>query len=166
MTATLILVFPAAMVLAACFDFFTMTIPNRLVVAFAAAFVVVAAAAGMGMEAFAMHLGAGAAMLAVGFTMFCLGWIGGGDAKFFAATALWLGWEYLLGYALLFSILGGGLTIALLMARRLPLPSPLDRAGWATRLHDPRTGVPYGIALAAAGLMIYPKTPWIAQLAG
>jgi prepilin peptidase CpaA len=29
------------------------------------------------------------------------------------------------------------------------------------RLHHPESGVPYGIALAAGALMIYPETPWI-----
>jgi prepilin peptidase CpaA len=29
------------------------------------------------------------------------------------------------------------------------------------RLHDAGGGVPYGIALAAAALLIYPDTPWM-----
>ncbi len=33
------------------------------------------------------------------------------------------------------------------------------------RLHKKAGGVPYGIALAAAGLCIYPKTPWFTTLA-
>jgi prepilin peptidase CpaA len=32
---------------------------------------------------------------------------------------------------------------------------------WLVRLHDSRTGVPYGIALAAAALVIYPNTAWL-----
>jgi prepilin peptidase CpaA len=33
--------------------------------------------------------------------------------------------------------------------------------GWVERLHRPEGGVPYGIALAAAALLIYPYTAWM-----
>lgn len=160
--AIVFIVFPAAMILAACFDFFTMTIPNRLTLALAVAFFVAAPVAGLSLHEFGLHVAAGAAMLAIAFGLFSLGWIGGGDAKLFAATALWLGWEHLLAYAFLFSLLGGGLTLMLLMVRRFPLPSLLGKSSWALRLHDPKSGVPYGIALATAGLMVFPSTGWMA----
>jgi prepilin peptidase CpaA len=32
---------------------------------------------------------------------------------------------------------------------------------WAERLHQSDAGVPYGIALAAAALLIYPDTAWM-----
>ncbi len=35
-----------------------------------------------------------------------------------------------------------------------------------SRLHSPKAGVPYGIALAAAGLLVYPETPFMVALAG
>ena len=38
--------------------------------------------------------------------------------------------------------------------------------GWIVRLHDAKEGVPYGIALAAAGLLVYPDTPFMAALGG
>lgn len=162
MTATLIMfIFPAAMLLAASFDFFTMTIPNWLTGALAAAFVVLAPFAGLSLMEFGLHLSAGLAMLAVGFSMFCFGWIGGGDAKFFAATSMWLGWAHLLHFAVMFSLVGGALTIILLMARRFPLPIFLLGTGWAERLHDSRSGIPYGIALAIGGLLVLPATGWM-----
>jgi prepilin peptidase CpaA len=105
-------------------------------------------------------------MLTVAFALFAFGWIGGGDAKFFAATALWIGWSDLLAYAFWFSLLGGGLTIALLFARRVPLPATFGHMDWLVRLHDARQGIPYGIALAAAGLIVYPETIWMAAFAG
>lgn len=162
----LLLVFPAAMVLAACLDFFTMTIPNRLTVGLALAFVPAALLAGLPLADVGLHLTAGAAMLAVAFGLFAMGWIGGGDAKFFAATALWLGWPNLMVYALWFSLIGGALTLAILFARTVPLPAPLGRAEWAARLHSAKSGIPYGIALAAAGLIVYPATAWMAAFGG
>lgn len=157
-------VFPAAMVLAACCDFFSMTISNRLTIGFAAAFVLVAVWCGLDLETTLMHLSAGLAMLVVGFVLFAFGWIGGGDAKFFAATAIWLGWTPLLQYALVASLIGGGLTMALLFVRRMPLPEMLQTESWAVRLHDARQGVPYGIALSISGLLLYPGLSWIPLL--
>ena len=54
------------------------------------------------------------------------------------------------------SILGGVLTVALLAVRRYPLPEMLARIPWALRLHAPETGIPYGIALALAALVVLP----------
>ena len=38
------------------------------------------------------------AVLVVTFAFFARGWIGGGDAKLAAATALWLGFDQLMTY--------------------------------------------------------------------
>jgi len=46
--------------------------------------------------------------------------------------------------------------------RSAPLPDWLARHDWAQRLHGKDAGVPYGIALAAAALAVYPQTPWMA----
>ena len=55
------------------------------------------------------------------------GYIGGGDAKLFAAVALWLGLQDLLPYTLVASRSGRLLTLALLALRQLPLPAGLAR---------------------------------------
>jgi hypothetical protein len=46
----------------------------------------------------------------------------------------------------------------------MPLPSASRNQEWAKRLHRMDTGIPYGIALALAALMIYPDTPWMKSL--
>ena len=70
----------------------------------------------------------------------------------------WLGWALMLDYGLLTSVLGGALTLGILFSRRTPLPSWAARLDWIARLHHPANGVPYGIALAAAGLALYPNS--------
>ena len=52
-------------------------------------------------QAILLHVAAGAAVLAVTFALFAFGWIGGGDAKLAAATALWLGFDTLPDYLML-----------------------------------------------------------------
>ncbi|ESR24825.1 A24 family peptidase [Lutibaculum baratangense] len=163
-TSIVLLAFPALMGLAASFDALTMTIPNRISIALVLSFALAAILVGLPAAGVWAHVGAGALALAVGFACFALGWIGGGDAKLAAAAALWIGWSHLLEYALLFSILGGVLTLAILMGRQLPLPQMLCRVGWIDRLHDRNTGIPYGIALAAAALVLFPETGWMSLI--
>jgi len=153
-------VFPGAMALAGSMDLVTMTIPNRISIFLLVAFAVLAPFVGLTPMQFAGHIASGAAMLAIGVFMFARGWIGGGDAKIFAIVALWFGFEFLGDFALLSSVAGGFLTLGLLVFRRLPLPDFAASQEWLVRLHRPGGGVPYGIAMAAAALMIYPSTPW------
>ena len=156
-----LLLFPALMAFAASSDLFTMTISNKLSLALVAGFAILAVVTGMSLTDIGMHLAAGALVLTVAFGFFAAGWIGGGDAKLVAATALWFGFGHLMDYLLYASIFGGVLTILLLKFRTLPLPEMLERQPWIKRLHDAAGGVPYGIALAAAALIIYPKTGWM-----
>lgn len=156
--------FPALMAFAASSDLLTMTISNRLSLALAGAFFLLTLITGMSLTAIGMHLAAGTLVLTVCFGFFSMGWIGGGDAKLAAATALWFGFDFLLDYLIYAALFGGVLTVLLIQFRRLPLPDLLARQSWILRLHDARSGVPYGIALAAAALAVYPKTAWMSGL--
>ncbi len=158
-------VFPALMAFAASSDLLTMTISNRVSILLVIAFAALATATGMEFATVLDHLGAGALVLVVGFAFFAFGWIGGGDAKLAAATALWLGWAALLEYLIYASLLGGVLTLLLLQFRNCMLPAVLMRQDWIMRLHRSGGDIPYGIALAAAALLVYPSTAWMAAAA-
>lgn len=161
----LLTAFPALMAYAAASDLFTMTIPNKVSLALIVAFAAFALFGGLAWQAIAIHLAAGFVVLVVAFGLFSFGWIGGGDAKLAAATALWLGFGALLDYLLISTVAGGLLTLALLSMRSMYLPSFAIGWDWLERLHDKKTGVPYGIALAGAGLAVYPHSPiWLAVL--
>jgi prepilin peptidase CpaA len=156
---TLILgLFPAAMIYAAASDLVTMTISNRLSIALFLSFFAVAALIGMPLPDMGRHMIASAIVLVFAFGFFARGWIGGGDAKLAAATALWIGFSHLMDYLLVAAVIGGALTLLILQARKWPLPLFLARQPWIARLHAMETGIPYGIALAAAGLIVYPDT--------
>ena len=161
-----LMLFPSLMAFAACSDLMTMTISNRVSLALVAGFFALALVIGMNPALILSHIGAAAAVLVVAFGFFARGWIGGGDAKLAAATALWLGFDQLMPYLLYASLLGGLLTLVLLSVRTMPLPSLFSGQPWAERLHHPDSGVPYGIALAAAALVIYPDTIWMKPVAG
>jgi len=155
----LILAFvPALLAAAAMWDLASFTIPNFLSLTLIGLFAVFALATGLGLPQIGLHLLAGFAGLVLGFGLFAAGWIGGGDAKLFAAVSLWLGFSDLLPYALIASIFGGLLTLGLLAARQWPLPAGLARQAWLLRLHDSRAGIPYGVALALGAFAVLPNT--------
>ena len=154
-------VFPGVMALAALTDLLFMRVPNGLVFALAAGFFIVAPLAGLGLEDIGIHIAIALAALALCLALFALGWVGGGDVKLFAASCLWFGPEAIVVYGLLSAATGMCLTVLLLLWRGFPLPGMLSSQGWLVRLHSPNEGAPYGIALAAAGLLVYPGTPYM-----
>jgi len=158
-TEMLVLVaLPLLLAVAAGWDIASFTIPNFLNLALVAVFAVFAIAAGLSVSAVGWHLLAGLAALAAGFALFATGHIGGGDAKLFAAVALWLGLKDCLPYALVASLCGGGLALFLMLWRQWPLPAFLLRYGWIIKLHDGKAGIPYGVALAAGAFLLLPST--------
>lgn len=154
----MMIVFPSLMMFAALSDLFTMTISNRISIALVLIFLPFAFFAGLTPAEIGLHLACGFGVLVLTFWMFAMNWIGGGDAKLAAATALWIGWGHIADYGLDSTMIGGALTLLILYVRKLPLPSWAARVPWIAHLHDRQTGVPYGIALAIAGLLIYPET--------
>ncbi len=161
MSLSLVLVlglFPFAMAYAAASDLVSMTISNRLCMILIAGFAVCAAALGLGLAELGWHLAAGALVLTVAFGLFAAGWVGGGDAKLVAATALWFGFDQLMPYLTIAGVLGGVLTLLILRLRAQPLPATVESWGWLQRLHGANQGVPYGIALAFAALFVLPET--------
>jgi prepilin peptidase CpaA len=159
-----LLLFPALMAFAASSDLLTMTISNRVSLILVGSFFVLAIWSGMPLAAIGMHVAAGLSVLVVTFIFFARGWIGGGDAKLAAATALWLGFDQLLNYLTIASLLGGVLTLLIMRFRLMPLPALLANQEWAKRLHRMDAGVPYGIALAVAALWVYADTPFMKSL--
>lgn len=155
MSTIALLLFPAGMALAATSDLLTMKISNKLVLLLTLAFFVVALAVGLPLDMLAMHVLSAALVLVVGFVFFALGWIGGGDAKLASATVLWLGFSLAMSFLVYSALFGGVLTLAIMGLRNLPLMPVFTRYDWLERLRNPKSGVPYGVALAIAGLLTY-----------
>lgn len=162
--STLLLSFPVAMAFAAANDLFTMTIPNKISLALIILFAVSALVVGLSAEDIAIHAGVGLAVLAFGFVLFQLNMLGGGDAKLMAAGALWMGFDHVLFFMAYLTIFGGILAVAVLFYRKWIPADALGLPAWAIRLHKNGTGIPYGIAIAASALMLYPETPWFNAL--
>ena len=92
-----------------------------------------------------------ACVLGVGTLLFVRGWMGGGDVKLLAASALWFdldqGWKMLVAVA----IVGGIETLLVMLLRIFPWPERL-RARLAVLRKD--EAIPYGVAIAAGMAII------------
>lgn len=159
-----LLLFAGCMIFAALNDVMTMTIRNRLVLVLAGVYLILALAAGIGPDAIFCSIAVAVAVLVCTFALFAFGWIGGGDAKLAAVAVLWLGPNLALPYVLYASVFGAFLTLALLQYRRMPLPVFLRDMGWPGRLHATEAGVPYGVALALAALLLLPQSHWLVAI--
>jgi len=160
----LLFFFPFFMVYSAASDILTMTIPNQVSLLLIAGFFVLAVAIGLDMSTILWHLAAFAAVLFGGFALFAIGQMGAGDVKLSASTALWLGWSiHLVEYLILFSFIGGVLVMINLFSRGRFVPEFAGRMEWFVRLYNSNK-VPYGVALGAAGIMVYPSTVWMKSI--
>lgn len=157
-------VFPFLLAFAAASDLVTMTISNRVSLLLVAGFGVLSIMLPLPLAVLGGHLAAASIVLAVGFVLFALGWIGGGDAKLAAAISLWFGFEHTLDFAFVSAIFGGLLTLLIVLTRGTNLPLAVHRVEWLERVLSGRKGIPYGIALSAAALVIYPDTVWLRHL--
>jgi len=105
-------------------------------------------------------LGAAAMVFAVAFLLFLRDLVGGGDVKLLTAAALLIGYHDLLSFLLLMSLCGAGISLAMLTADKLgPMLRHSPRAATlpaAEKSRDTpgRLSVPYGVAIAAAGIVI------------
>lgn len=129
-------------------DIYTRRIPNLAVLALLALFAawaVVTGGAGLGPA-----LITGALALAVGYGLYAFGVMGGGDAKLFAATALFAGPAYLPAFALATVLTGGVMAVVSLASRPRRTAAML-----ATRDRgDTSSEIPYGVAIGIGGLLV------------
>ena len=158
--ALAVLLFAALVLVAAAKDLTSYTIPNWISLALLATFPFAALAAGLSLPQVGLHAAVGFGALLVGMGMFAAGWIGGGDAKLFAAAALWLGWPAMPAYVVFTGLAGGVLTSAILGLRSdLFRPYVLAGPGWVHRLAEPKGDLPYGVAIAVGALAALSDTP-------
>jgi prepilin peptidase CpaA len=138
-------------VVAACGDVKTLQIPNKLVIAVAALGLIRVVV--IGDLSIALYtVGASFLVFIAAFLLFWRGFVGGGDAKLIAATALLVGYHNLFGFLVLMSLCGVLVTLAVLLTGfrgwrsqvDVESPEPQPKA---------RLRVPYGVAIAGGGIV-------------
>ncbi len=163
MEIALFLVLPLLVAAAAFYDASSMIIPNWLNGLIAVLFVPVAFAAHMPATEIGLNLILGVTAFTLGAGLFFLRVMGGGDVKMIAACSVWLGLPMMMPFLLFTAIAGGALAAFALLARRIA-PVGVSYAGWARWLTERRTGVPYGIAIAAGAIFAWGQSALGASL--
>lgn len=100
------------------------------------------------------------AMLGAGIILFGRGWLGGGDVKLLAATALWFPLTALPAFMAYVTMIGGLMTLALIALRRMVMAGSGDRI--RNPVLKPKGPIPYGVAIAIgaiACLFLYGPNP-------
>ncbi len=130
-----------ALLVAAATDWRRRQIDNWLNAAIALAAPLFWLASDYGWGDVAIQLGVGLAAFAVFAAMFALKWMGGGDVKLLTALALWIEPEWFLRLLIVMALVGGLLTIVM--------------GAWhVARRQKDRLAIPYGVAIAVAGLWV------------
>ena len=162
---------------AAIFDLWKMIIPNAISILLVALFFANALFlnlySGYAVAWFS-HIGAMAAVLMVGLVTYRFGWMGAGDVKLLSAISLWAGFEknpfgplivehFLFDYLILVALCGGGLSLGLLILRRLVVGLLLFQSTpqnvTLPRYLLPREHLPYGVAIALPAIYLAIKLP-------
>nr|WP_166177230.1 prepilin peptidase [Altererythrobacter segetis] len=95
----------------------------------------------------AMQVGVALAAFAVLAGLFAMRAMGGGDVKLLTALALWIEPEWFLRLVMMMALLGGVLTLVF--------------GAWhVTRRRKDRLAIPYGVAIASAGLWVLTVHYW------
>lgn len=129
------------------------TIPNILPIGIAASFVLAAVTEPGSVNAGASLAVAGA-VFAAGLVLFSLNVLGGGDVKLLAAMALWAGTAEIATLLFVTAVAGGVLGIAAGLWWASRHVKTLWGVGAAESDAATRVSVPYGVAIAIAGIAV------------
>lgn len=155
------LLFFAAMLHVIVTDLRHRRIRNWLVAGLAVTYPPLALVCGIPGAEIGFALVAGLLVFAAGFGAFAAGWVGGGDVKLAAVVTLWLGAGQTLPFLIYASLFGGALALALLTGRAL---FRFIASGPAPEVEMHRLSLPYGPALALAGMVLLSESAWVKAL--
>jgi prepilin peptidase CpaA len=151
------------LLVAAGFDFWTYRIPNLITGTFALLYFACALYffEGMGVN-WLSHVGACAAVLAVGLGLFYFNIFGGGDIKLLAAVALWIGFSrYLAVFLLVAGVAGGVIALLLLALRNAISMFPIAFPAYLPAALQHRSPIPYGVAVVVGALWVISAIPFV-----
>ena len=160
--ALCLLIFAGSMAWAGVSDLLTMKIPNKCVLLLFAAFLAVVPFAPMSWAVLADHAIVMTGVLVLTFALFMFNALGAGDGKLIAVSTLWLGGTASIYFVLMFAALGGFVALGVLLMRSAALPVRLATHPVVVRLQSSERPVPYGLAIAPAGVLSLPYSPWAA----
>lgn len=142
-------------VFAAWSDLRSFTIPNWISIALCALFPIAVLTSPIEIDwLWAITLSGG--VLIVGFLLFALGGLGGGDVKLISALCLWAGLGSIIPF-LFATVLAGGVLVPIILFREV-LSMPEDAGSLNRKIRKAlraRLKIPYGVAISLGSLLIF-----------
>lgn len=135
-------------------DFRQRRLANSWIAVHALTFLPYAFASGLTWPEWGWHIATALATFAVTFLFFALGWLGGGDVKLWSSVMLWAGPALALPALVVATFCGGVLGVVCWVAGKLAPRYQHTVLRDPMRLLSAERGVPYGVALAVAGLLV------------
>ena len=143
-----VLAFAALLLWAAGEDIHRLTIPNWVSLGIVGLYPIHVLTSPVGVD-WPWSVAIAFATFAVGFILFALKMVGGGDVKLLSATSLWSAPALFPGFIMFTAIAGGVVGLVILFRRRRLAPAAADGVVSA----EPAV-MPYGVAISAGGLML------------
>ena len=101
------------------------------------------------------HIATAGAMLGIGFVFYVMHLTGGGDVKMLVVASLWAGPGLIIPFLVAVAMAGGVLSLLTLTRLKVFRLRPAGGPSFGLRLGAAmKAHVPYGVAIAAGGLMI------------
>ncbi len=149
------ILFSAVVAAAAWSDLRCRVIPNRFVAGLAIASTLLLTDGRMPIGTYGTSLLLALLTFVAGGALFVRGWVGGGDVKLLSAMLLWFPPGAALFLIETMLVLGGALSFCVLAARSLARRGLLPAGAVQAALLAEDLSVPYGVAIAGAGLLTF-----------
>lgn len=146
-------IFMGAMIHVMYTDLTQQRILNPVILLLLGAYLPLATISGMTLQTIILSFGSALLVFLAGFGCFHAGWLGGGDVKLAAVSALWLGPGTVIHFILWTAILGSIVTLSILALRR-------KRALESGRASQSDRFLPYGPGMALAAIILFPQSTW------
>ena len=93
-------------------------------------------------------------VLVVGYGIFAMKWMGGGDIKLLTACTLWVGMKNLPEFIMSVALLGGAMSLLVLFLRKAPTYVPQLIKLKLPRILQDGAPVPYGVAITLGFMLM------------
>lgn len=154
--------FPASLLWAMLSDLRRFEIPNAIPILLVAAYLLASFVLDVDALVVLRQIGIAAAAVVVGFALFALGVVGGGDVKLVAAVLPWLAPLQIPQFLVIMALFGGLVGLVILGLRQLPPGTILLARPWLRRLRQ-EGKIPYGLAIGCAGLITFANIPLLSN---
>ena len=159
---TVAAVYPLALAWAMLSDLRRFEIPNAVPILLLAGYLVASLVHGTDALVILRQCGIGAVALTIGFGLFALKIVGGGDVKLVAAIVPWLAPAQIPSFLFWMALVGGLIALVIVALRRVPALSATSGSEWFRQLRDGGK-IPYGLAIGCAGLITFANIPILAN---